>query len=497
MKPEKILELGANDWGKGISIQPTLMRGGVFSAAPGFDPFEKEGYLLPSLSATEITAPATSPIKVFTHWTDGGTEKIYAHSESKLYEYLRNSPYTQTDKTAEIDITGPLGNTNCAGAIIFKGKYVYSQDTDVRANSLPVAVANDVQILNGSNTYSDLDYRKLEIGPDKNLYVADGDNIGKITNVAGTSSNTLAAFTLETGYCARDILNDGRYLVIGMDNNTRGGTTGKTTNRQVGNYSCKIYFWDAPSAKTTPDIVYDIHGDSYIVGMKQVGDLIYVFTYNGIYVCTSSMPPKMIWSFTGNSSITKRPTNPYAITSSEDTVYWGDCGTNGQNIYAVKRSGNSFVFYTPYITHGSTHSHQAIKFGGEGTIWASTSYPKAYIHNVGTTRGNATAVTAVSHLSQPFRFSYAVITLLSPMSSGQAVGFYAKDSNDSIVVDTFTRSYSTHGALKKIVVHPTTSATAVREFEDLYIGVNPQGGAAVSRVAVYGFPIDDATQLPA
>lgn len=494
---QKLLEIKGEDWLKGFSAQPTLPRMGLFQNGAGFNPFEMEGYFLPALSATELTAPVTSPVKVLTHWSNGATETVYAHSESKLYAYLRNSPYTQSDQTAQIDIAGPNGNTNCAGAIIWNNRYIYSQDTDVRSNILPVASGSDVQILNGSSTFSDLDYRKLEIGPNKNLYVADGNGVGLIVLATGTTGNLLPSasnagtLVIEAGLCVRDLVNDGQYLVVFADGNTRGGTTGKTTSRTTGNYTCRIYFWDCSNtSKTTADIIYDIHGDSYIIGAKMIGGVIYVFTYNGIYICSSTTPPKLVWKFTGNSSIAKRPVNPYSITAAHDVIYWGDGATNGQNVYAIKEG----VLYAPYISHGSTFSHTALKYGGDDTVWAATTGPHLYAHNVGSTRGNATLQTSIQQLSFPAKLSYIKVTLKTAMSAGMAVSMSMFDSNGTVIMTTNTKSYSASGALKNILFLPLPTTGSVQQFEDFYLQINPQGGANIQRVTVYGEAIDDHFQ---
>lgn len=481
MEPKKLLELKGDDFLKGQSIQPTLPRGGIFRSSPGFDPFETEGYLQPSLEADEIDAPSTNGIKTFTDFNSSGTEYVYAHSNTKLYQYLRNTPFTQTDKTAEINVT----DSPFCGAIIWKGRYIYAQKTDLRSNILPVASGSDVQILNGSNS-SDLDIRALCIGSDKNLYVGDYGSVGKCVLHTGTAGNALDAFTIDAGYTVRDIVNDGYYLVIFADNNAV-----TTTNRKQGSYSCKIYFWDCSSSKTTADIIYDLPGNSYIIGAEIVGNAIKVFTYEGIYVCNSGTPPRKIWSFTGNSTITKRPMTPYQITNDGETVYWGDGETNGQYVYANR--GNAF--YIPYITHGSSAKHTALNFSS-GVLFAGIDTPKVYVLNTGTTRGNATAQTANIVLSGLYKLSYIKVTLKEKMSSGQAVSVNLFNSDDDTIMDTNTKSFTTLGAKKTLKFDPKPGAIPISQFEDFYLQINPQGGATVQRVVVYGIPCgDDGQQI--
>lgn len=477
-KPVKILELKGDDFLKGYSIQPTLARGGIFRSAPGFDPFETEGYLQPALQATELTQPSTNPPKVITNWNSGGTEYVYAHSDTKLYQYLRNSPYTQTDKTAEI-------NTSLAvtGAIIWKGRYIYAQTTDLRSNVLPVASGSDVQILSGSNS-SDLDVRPMCIGADKNLYIGDYGSVAKCIIATGTSGNALDAFAIDAGYTVRDIVNDGYYLVIFADNNQIA-----TTSRVQGNYTGKIYFWDCSSSKTTADIIYDIPC-SYIIGAEIVGNAIKLFTYEGIYLLNSGTPPRRIWSFMGNSTITKRPTTPYQITNDGETIYWGDGATNGQNVYANRGS----TFYVPYITHGTSAKHTSLNYSA-GVLFAGTSTPRFYILNAGTTRGNATAQTVNIVLSAPYTFSYVKVVLKERMSSGQAVAISVFNSEGTVISDTDTKDFATFGAKKTLKFdRKVPTSNGVERFEDFYLQINPQGGATIERVVFYGFPADDNGQ---
>lgn len=482
---QKIFEIKGLDWMKGLSVQTGMALGGLFQALSGFDPFDKIGFLQPALLPTELTAPSTNPVKIITSWTDGTTQYIYAHSESKLYQYLRNSPYTQTDVTAQIDITDPTGTYNVAGAIVWKSKYIYAQATDLRSNSLPVAGGSDVQILNGSGSQN-LNVRKLCIGADQNLYVGDFARVNQCTSATGTGGNTAAAFAIDNGHTVRDLVNDGRFLVICADNNTIA-----TTSRLVGNYSCRAYFWDMN--KTTADVIWDFPGESYLIGCAVLGNTIIVFGYNGIYVCNAVTPPKMILSFLNNSTVSKRPSTPYQITSSPTSVYWGDGSANGQGIYAYGHlpGSNLNIFYSPYTTHSSTYAHTALAYSA-GLLFAAVDSPKFYVHNIGSTRGNATAQIAPIQLPQPFKFGYAKVVLRDKLSFGQAVAFSAATAGGIIISDTTTKSYGATNPRKslKFDITPGTSSTPV--FEDLSFTINPQAGATVEKVTIYGTPQDDA-----
>lgn len=483
----KILEIKGKDWMTGFSRQAGIATTGLFQSMYNFDPFENEGYLQPALAVTDLTAPATNPIKVITPIIDGTTPKFYAHSETKIYEYLRNTPYTQTDLTAQLDFTAATG-VACAGAISWKGYYIYAQAGDLRSRAIPISGGSDVQILNGGDS-SYQDIRPMCIGSDKNLYIGGwgngaGGGLAKITSATGTAGNTLDFFGVDDGFTVRDIVNDGRYLVLIADNNHI-----TTTSRVVGDYQCKVYFWDPVRALTTADVIYDIQ-DSYLIGAEIVDGKVHIFGYNGIYVCNSANAPQLIWSFLGNSTVTKRPISPYAITVGNGIIYWGDGGTNGQQVYALR--GN--VVYSPYQTHQGTTYHTALQFSANALL-AGTTLPKMSINNIGSTRSNVTVLTTIFQLSQPHKLDFIKVTLKAPMSSGMEVDLSMFDSNGSLLKDSDSKTFAVVGAKKTLIFKPVGSSNTIKEFEDFYLTINPIGGAVIERVAVYATPSDDNSQM--
>lgn len=466
---------------KGLSVQTGVALGGLFQTYTGADPYERIGFLQPALSATELTAPTTNPIKVITPATISNVAVALGHSSTKLYKYLRNSPYTQTDLTASINVSAAV-----VGAVMWKGKYVYAQPTDLRSWDLNVT---DVQILANSNTYSTLDIRKLVVGADKNLYILDGDSVAKCVINTGTAGNALNSFAIDSDHITRDGLNDGRYLVVLADTNAV-----ITTSRVAGTYSCRMYCWDM--AKTTADVIWEFPGESYLIGCAKLDGEIIVFGYNGIYVCNSVTPPKLIGSFLGNSTLAgKRPLNPYQITASPTAVLWGDGAANGQNVWAYgKLPGSSKKqFYCPYVTHASTYAHTALSYSA-GAVFAAVDTPKLFLHNVGSTRGTATIQTAPIQMPQPFRYGYAKVTLRDKLTSGQAVSFNAATAGGIVVSDTETKSYSAANPRKNLKFDMTAASGSTAVFEDLAIYLTAQAGALVERVSVYGTPLDDANQ---
>lgn len=483
---KKILELKGTDFLKGYSTQAGLMSNGIFQAAVNFNPFELMGYLQPSLVPAELTAPAES-IKCLTSWNSGGVGYLYAHGTSKLYQYLIASPYTQSDETAQVSHAYPV-----EGAIIWKNSYIYcigssGHGSHIYANTLPVVLGSEVLIWAGYSNTDNIDIKYMCLGADGNLYVGDAaqptsgtaGGVIKLTSVTGTSGNVTAGFSIDYGFTVRSLINDGRYLVILADNNSI-----LATSRVVGDYQCRVYFWDM--VKGEADMIWDIQ-DSYLIGGGFKDNKIYVFGYNGIYVCNIITAPKMVWDFRGNSTITKRPTNPYQITVGSNDIFWADGGTIGQNIYALRGT----TFFAPYQTHSSTYAHTAIMKSGEN-LFAAVDAPKIYIHNTGTTRGSLSAWTANEALPQPYSYVYTKVTLKTPLSSGQSVVVTILNSNGDLIANSVTRSYSTDGAKKFLTFGPNPTSASVPQFEDVSILISSSG--AVERVTVYGTPSDDFLQ---
>jgi len=474
----KILELKREDWLKGYSQQGGIPMGGIFEYATNFNPFERMGFLQPSLSPVELTAPADA-VKVLNSFNNSSTGYFYAHTDTKLYQYLSASPYTQVDKSAEINVTNTIG-----GAIIWGNKYIYAQSgilggISVYSNSLPVASANNVEIMANASS-SLVDVRHMCVGADKNLYIGGYEEVGKITNPAGTSGNTYNFFAIDAGFTVRALINDGRNLIILADNNAI-----TTTSRVVGAYRCRVYVWDM--GKVTADAIYDIE-DSYLIGGAFLDGAVYIFGYNGVYVCNEATPPRMIFSFRDNTTIVGRPKSPYHITKDSQAIYWVDAGSIGTRVYGIRNG----TFFQPYVTHNSTPAQTSI-MAIDNKLIVGTDAPKLYIHNTGETRGTSVVLTANEVLTSPHTYDFTKVVLRSPMSSGQSIDIVLNDSHGTVIANTVTRSYLTDGAKKVLTFRSSLVSSSPRTFEDIGIYI-ASTGAVVERVAVYATPLEDSLQ---
>lgn len=485
----KIFEIKGEDFSKGISAQGNIPVGGIFQQFKGIDPFYNQGLAVPSLTPDEIT-PSTAP-KFLVNFNTGGTEYVYWLSATEVKQTLRVSPYTQTDKTSEITF---IGTPALIGATVWKGKLIYvNKNNDMRSNTIPIAIGTDVQI-KGSFNYnsSTYDCMPLCVGGDGNLYHGDQSRVGQITSATGTSGNS-NFFNIDDGFYVRDLINNGRYLVILADDNL-----GNLADRKVGNYRCRVYFWDM--IKSTADVIFDVD-DSYLIAGEQLDGNIYFFGYNGLYVCNEMTSPKMVRPFVSYNGLSRaKPYSPYHLVRSKGSLFWVD-GSNhvlyNGNIYAYGNPTNGLtkIFYQPHLNNnaGQTNAQNVLAVVGE-QLWTADASPKIYVQNTGSTRGVGTITTLDKVLPQPYRYELTKVVLASPLTTGQSVTVWVTSANGSITSSSLeTKSYSASNP-RQILIFKTKPASGTQNiFEDIRVGVETTG-ATIQRISVYGTPLDDITE---
>jgi hypothetical protein len=494
-KPQKIIEIKGSDWLHGTSSKVSYPWGGLYQELLGCDIFDDPGIAKPSLAATQVTSGISTTPKILSSWNDGsGNGFIYAHSDSKLYKITKDSPYTVTDVTAQITTR----TNGILGAIMWQGMYVYipasAGTTDIRANSLPVASGSDIALKTSFLQSSSLDTIPMCIGADKNLYVGNSGRVDQITNSAGTSGNTVT-FSIDTNWVVRDMCNDGRYLVIIADNNAQA-----SANRVVGDYKCRIYFWDM--VNTTADVIYEIHGDSYMIAGRVVDGAVYLFGYNGFYVCNSATPPSLIRSFLGSTTtFPARPMNSYQVTEGRGSVYWIDGGSTVAlqgTIYAYGNpiAGQPKAFYQPYSNGGPSAGKQiCLSMVGEQFWNAESGTPSIYVNNSALTYSQLGFKSLDYQLPQPYKFEYAKVVLAQPLSSGQTVTFHAEtDKGNTPVSTSDTKTFNSAAPHRELVFTRKMTAGAKSSFESLNVSIETTGGVSISRISIYGTALDDNYQ---
>lgn len=485
----KIFELKGEDFSKGISAQGNIPIGGIFQQFRGIDPFYNQGLAVPSLVPAEIT-PSTAP-RFLVNFNTGGTEYLYWLSSTEVKQVLRESPYTQVDKTTSVTLSSNV----IIGAIIWKGKLIYAiKHNDLRSNTLPIAIGTDVQI-KGSFNYSSgtYDCMPLCVGGDGNLYHGDQSRVGQITSATGTSGNS-NFFNVDDGFYVRDLINNGRYLVILADDNL-----GNLADRKVGNYRCRVYFWDM--IKTTADVIFDVD-DSYLIAGEQLDGNIYFFGYNGLYVCNEMTSPKMVRPFVSYNGLSRaKPYSPYHLVRSKGSLFWVDGSNNvlyNGSVYAYGNPTNGLtkIFYQPHLNSnaGQTNAQNVLAVVGE-QLWTADASPKIYVQNTGSTRGVGTITTLDKVLPQPYRYELTKVVLASPLSAGQSVILSATGANGSKTIsEQETKSYDAANP-RQILIFKTKPASGTQNLiEDMRVSVETTG-ATIQRISVYGTPLDDITEI--
>jgi hypothetical protein len=479
--PVKIFELKGEDFAKGLSYFTDFPFAGNMREVINFDPFLDYGYFTPSLGGTTISN-ATSTPKFITSWNDSGTAKLYVHTNDKLYEILDGSPYTVTDKTAQIDVTQSV-----TGAISFKGRYVYNRAADAKtfSNVYPVASGSNVEILSSGATSEH--YKPMAIAPDKNLYVCDGAQINQITSVTGTGGNTATYYSLETGMIARDLVNDGHYLVVVADNNT------SHTRSAVGNTGsnrCLVLFYDVNNGRSTADYIYEFT-DSYISSVKVLDGAVYIFGKDNLWVCNSQTPPKAIFNFQTGSTITEPPQYPYQVHQRNNVIYW--CGQTNSKIYAFgsKVAGAKKVFFQPFSN--SAQPTCILTSGNNVYIGSNGSSQMLRLFNASQTKSSASFTTCYFNLEQPYTFAYAKIVCKTKLVSGESVSF-GMSSLVGEITDLQTKTYTQIGAKQSIIFNKASDAgnPPVANFNEFNLSV--ESSPAISKIEVWGYPVDNHDQ---
>lgn len=486
---QKIIEWKNLDWIKGIAYHSTAMIGGLFSRMTGTNPFEQIGLLVPSVQPASITPTTTTML--MTNVVASAVNYVYTHSNTKLYQILAASPYTQVDKTSLITVSG-----NILGAIIWNGKYVYGQagSGHIRAVTLP-AGGDDVEVLAGfAATVSD--YLPFCRGADSNLYFGYSQGlVGKLVIATGTTGNTNQALQIDFTQTVRDLVNDGRYLVVISDSNAV-----NTVDRVTGNFKCQVSFWDM--FKATCDYVYEVE-DSYFVGAKIIDGVIHVIGKNGIYVTAAGSAPKLVRPFSDtNSNLGAVPQTPAQIGVHNGSIYWlnGTANSNIGNIvsaYGNPLTGQQKIFYQPYTDTGSPSSTQktCMAFVGE-QLWVADTTPKIWVHNVaGGTKGTAQVSSLLLTMDRPYTYGYTKVVLDKPLVSGQSVAVTITSQSQGATITNETKAFSdaSVGAKQTLIFSRKPSTNYLAQFEDIFITVTC-AGATLKRVVTYAQPLPDGTQ---
>lgn len=472
----KILELTSEDFLLGLSLQNASPIGGLFISATDIDPYEALGFLKPGLQAVQRgSGTIASTPKVLTAVNDSGTLYNYIHTASALYQVGALSG-TVTDITSSSGIT--TGSIH--DAIIWRGKYVYCLNGSVIA--LTIGSSTNTTLLSGLDTSA---AHKFCIGPDNNLYVTDGDGVAQITSAAGTSGNTLDVVTFnDTALACKDILNDGRYLVLIAD------AAGSQT---LGKYRCVVAFWDL--AKGSFDILWDTY-ETRFIGGEILGDEVIVFGYDNMYKCSRYSKLRSIYRFRGSATITVRPQTANAIQLVGNAVYWG--GTGGAiYAYGTQIDGGRQIFFNPHNVGSGTVEclvHDGL------SLWAGTSSSNGlHQFNSGSTRASSLLYTSYIPFKNSYKFAFARVIWRDVMASGEAVTLELGARNgNGVIAASVSKNFTEIGAVNHATWFFTALGTDVNEnptFDEAQVRLT-LGKVTLERFELWAIPVGPLGALP-
>jgi hypothetical protein len=481
--PVKIFEIKGSDFPKGLSHFSDFPFAGWFNQA-SFDPFEDYGYFTPPLAEVVTDSSRTSTPKFITSWVESGVSKLYVHTGDKLFEVLDDSPYTTTDESAEITVSAAVG-----GVASFKNKYIYAHPSTskVFANAFPVASGSNVEILSsaGSTEF----YRPMCVAPDKNLYIGDFSQINQITNVAGTSGNTVAYYNLESGFMVRDMVSDGNYLIVIADNNTSHKIA---SDGDTGSFRCQVLFYDVNNGRPTADFIHEFT-ESYLTSVKVLDDGVYIFGKDNLWICNSQTKPRAIFNFQTGSTITEPPRHFFQVSQKNNIILW--CGVTNNKIfgYGSKVIGQKKVFIQPY---GTASAPQVILLSGSKVyVGTNGNNQMLVVLNTGSTRGSATLATANTLLDTPFKFAFAKVILKNKLATGCSVGFGLNSQDESAKISNFvTKTFAEIGAKQSILFNISNDASnSAKMFNEISVTCTVTK-SSVQKIEVWGYPIESNDQ---
>jgi hypothetical protein len=487
--PQKIVDLSGEDWAKGCSFQDTFPVGGIFQLSSyNFDPFDLIGYLRPALSPvvlddTKITKVTNAIVSLY-----DAVPYVFALADrsagaAKNLFRIKVSDNTVTDYS--LNGGSAAGARTFRGLGSYKGRLVFMDGDSGTFYSVLSGGGTEISLYTPSGNNLANCPPVFHVAPDKMMYFTVGvqnGQLGRIDSVTGAGSSTDAAFTGDTNLVVKDMTSDGRYEIILMDDNP--------TRISNINAVCNVYFWDMDKADA--DLVISIP-DSYLISGRFVDGRLLILGASGLWQCGIGTSPRLIVPLPS----TALPANPYQVSVQGNILYWASAST-GQRVYGYGAKIGNPILFSPFQSGQGDQLHTTFLASGNyfySGVTAGTGVTKMQVLNSGSTRGNATVSTAYTPLSLPYKVSYVKVVLKTKFITDQAVAITLYNSDGDTLMDTQTKSYSVDGAKKTFIFYPKQTATSPTFFDDLSVVVNPQNGAIVQRVTVYGTPVSDNSQL--
>lgn len=483
-KPIKLLEISGKSWMGGIALQQYSPMGGIFLRATNFDPFEKLGIFKTSLQGTQQGASTLTTGGFFNVAVTISTHSYFYNfgDATKVYR-VRIADGQTVDYSSKItDIT------TIEGAIQYKSKVIYASPTSVKANSLDLALANQVGLLSVTSG----GVHVMHIGPDRNLYGTNINSVFKITSVSGTTGNSATYLTFEDDVQLRDLSDDGKHLVIAGDVNP------DPSNNVLGDFRCFVAFWNMKSQDLSQ---YYEFKDNSIYFIERIEDEIFVHGRNNIYICSIDSPPQIIANFRGNAALASSFTTPQpgsVVSKNNNIIMWGGTGTTDIWAYGRYHPSMDKILFQPYSL---TDTQYRSLFWDGTKLWVTTVNNKMYEFGTTNSRQASTMELVDIDFKQPHEFAFVKVVLVTPMTgSPESVRIQALTGDgDRIVFDDDGTGFdaSGFGNITSHIFYPKSQgdSTDVAMFEDITNFIIINNRCEIRRIEFWGVPLEPDQNL--
>lgn len=474
---QKILEISGESWMKGLTLQENIPIGGIFSKATNFDPFRRMGVQVPTATPTDRNSGVVNAAsEFFISSIESGAPYVYAFGDNNKVFKVSLSNSIPEDVSAEVS-----GITTIRGTMKFKSKPVYANSTTVYIGAFPLLLASQSTILTGLTAADHI----MQIGPDRNLYITNGNKVARITSVAGTAGNSTSYLTFEDDVTIRDLASDGKYLIILGDQNP---------NPSPGDFStfrCFVAFWNMKSQDLTQIWEFE---DRYSIGLEFLENEVLVVGANNFYTCNVDAALKPILPTLGESILSTdnptaftMPTSPRTIIKKNNSIALIGGGTKILG-YGRIQGGLGKVFFDAYNV--STTTLAGLYFDGFD-VWAGTEGKKLFEVLGGGTGATSTTIIAGIDFKTPYSFAFAKVVLDREMAGGASVKLSMKTANgDRTVLSLTTFDFATYGTDIQHIFYPNPAESTedVPMFEDLTDITLVNTGASIRRFEIWGIP---------
>ncbi len=463
---QRILQIGADQWLRGLSPSRYYNGGAALYQAKGIDLFRLPGRLTAGLGADVLltatsTVPLSGEIRCFAY--KPGYPTIYGYgNDGNIYEI----PATG----APIVLSNTCTNGQGQGLEFYGGKLVYSQAT--RIGSFNWTLWDNIGICPAGSLTTSL-HHPLKVGADKNLYVG---NVNKLAEWDGSTFDS-SRLTFDSYYTITALESDGFYLVIGAEGVVSGAPGG---NKNI----VTVFFWDMVSNQVNR--VWTLPDANALFDLQYKDGFIYAFCGNILYECSFDSPPKRALLKTGMHF-----GNKYGEISGimNNVLYFPEVNDGTINSYGAPQHDLSPIVQSPNkvaITGASAEITALATYQTFGIMYVCTDEHKLFAIRNNPAVG-VTGTSPLIDLGRNWKLHYLKVTT-DPLASGDSLTLSLKSSasgSELLTATTFT--YSSDGA--KVSKKLPIGGDIVDQIQ--FAVTFTAGVVAVRKIELYGEPLPE------